>query len=204
MSADPPGEPPCGQPRETARTVLVVADDDELAVALRERVSRTFVVVRHLRPSEVGDGLRQCPPWPWMVIGTGSAVDPAIRGLLSTRPALCFWLGGRPATLPRHARSFARVGTLATAVARALANDVAGLRLAPGVGVELGDGRLLRSLTLQALVSAHPHPFDLPPRTFNSAARLLAREALSLRIQATPGVGTTLMVRARSSGTDAS
>jgi hypothetical protein len=49
------------------------------------------------------------------------------------------------------------------------------MRLAPGSGVELDDGTLLRGATLDALVGAYPRGFALPARTFRSVTSALAR-----------------------------
>jgi hypothetical protein len=49
------------------------------------------------------------------------------------------------------------------------------MRLAPGSGVEMGDGTLLRGATLESLVAAYPDGFALPARNFRSVSEALAR-----------------------------
>jgi hypothetical protein len=49
------------------------------------------------------------------------------------------------------------------------------MRLAPGSGVELGDGTLLRGATLESLVAAYPGGFALPSRQFRAVSNALAR-----------------------------
>jgi len=66
------------------------------------------------------------------------------------------------------------------------------LRLAPGVGVELPDGRLSRSPELQALVSAYPRPFHLPRRVFSRCTRVLVRTGLCLQTLPVGGTGLVL------------
>ena len=52
------------------------------------------------------------------------------------------------------------------------------MRLAPGSGVELGDGTLLRGATLESLVAAYPGGFALPDAHFPwRSADALARHA---------------------------
>jgi hypothetical protein len=60
-------------------------------------------------------------------------------------------------------------------VRRACVADVGGMRLAPGSGVELEDGTLLRGATLESLVAAYPDGFALPARNFRAVAQALAR-----------------------------
>src|SRR5947209_10312787 len=52
--------------QDRARSILVVSDDGEAAVALRDHVARHEAIVRDVRPSEFGDAVAACLPWPWM------------------------------------------------------------------------------------------------------------------------------------------
>ena len=49
------------------------------------------------------------------------------------------------------------------------------MRLAPGSGVELEDGTLLRGATLESLIAAYPRGFALPARNFRAVSDALAR-----------------------------
>ncbi|GAC1337025.1 MAG: hypothetical protein NVSMB29_00740 [Candidatus Dormibacteria bacterium] len=178
---------------DRARAVLVISDGAEVAVALRERVSRGLAVVRDVRPQEMSDGVRACRPWPWMVVGEVERVSGPVRAILCAEPVLIFWRGAVPEGFPPHVRRFASFAALAEAVTQALCSDAAGLRLAPGMGVELPDGRLSRSVELQALVSAHPRSFSLAHRRFHSSARLLARSGSRLRVGNVEGGGVGLL-----------
>jgi hypothetical protein len=160
---------------DRSRAILVVTEDGELAVAVRDAVPRGMAVVRDARAEDAGDIAAACLPWPWMVIGNAVSVAPALATILRERPVLTFWLGAAPAGLPEHARRFDRPAALLGAVRLAFAANVGGMRLAPGSGVELGDGTLLRGATLESLIAAHPGGFALPARNFRAVAAALAR-----------------------------
>lgn len=49
------------------------------------------------------------------------------------------------------------------------------MRLAPGSGVELEDGTLLRGAMLESLIAAYPSGFALPARNFRAVSDALAR-----------------------------
>ena len=53
------------------------------------------------------------------------------------------------------------------------------MKLAIGLGVDLPDGSYARSAELQALVSSHPHPLDVPLDAFRSAARVLSTHGVA-------------------------
>lgn len=159
----------------------MIAANGDLAVALRERVPRGLAVVRDVRPEEMSEGLSACRPWPWMVVGAVDQVSGPVRTTLHSRPVLAFWQGAVPEGLPAHLRGFASFRALADAVTSALHAGIGGLRLAPGCGVELPDGRMSQSLELQALVSAHPHHFQLPRSLFGSCQAPLRRSGAPVR-----------------------
>ena len=117
-----------------------------------------------------------CLPWPWMVVGSAVDADPCARvACCANRPVLTYWLGAPPAGLPSHARCFDRPAALLDAIRRACTANVGGMRLAPGSGVELEDGTLLRGATLESLVAAYPSGFALPARNFRAVSDALAR-----------------------------
>jgi hypothetical protein len=160
---------------DRSRAILVVTADGELAVAIRDSVPLGMAVVRDARSEDAAEIAAACLPWPWMVVGSAVTVTPALAGLLRRRPVLTYWLGAAPDGLPDHARRFDRPSLLLAAVQRACAAKVGGMRLAPGSGVELSDGTLLRGAALESLVAAYPGGFALPTRTFRAASDVLAR-----------------------------
>ena len=181
---------------DNARTILVVAGDGDLSVALRDKVDRAYALIKDVRPEEFIDGFATCLPWPWMVVGSATQLTGEALELLRNRPILVYWRGRAPEGLPQHSRSFERFGELAEAVNTALTQRVAGMRLAIGLGVDLPDGDYARSAELQALVSAHPHPFDVPLDAFRSAARVLSTHRIALKPVRDADAGTVSLVDA--------
>lgn len=160
---------------DRGRAILVITVDGELAVAMRDAVPGGMAVVRDGR-SDDGDAIAAaCLPWPWMVVGSAVTLTPALASVLRNRPVLTYWLGTPPAGLPSHARCFDRPAALLDAVRRACTASVGGMRLAPGSGVELEDGTLLRGATLESLIAAYPSGFALPARNFRAVSDSLAR-----------------------------
>ncbi len=160
---------------DRVRSIVVVTDDGELAVAVRDAVPRGIAVVRDARPDDVSEVAAACLPWPWMVVGATRSMTPGLAHVLRTRPVLTLWLGAAPAGLPEHASAFDRPAALLDAIGAACSARVGGMRLAPGSGVELRDGTLMRGATLDALLGAYPGGFALPARTFRTVASALAR-----------------------------
>jgi hypothetical protein len=160
---------------DRSRAILVVTVDGELAVAVRDAVSRGMAVVRDARSDDAGAIAASCLPWPWMIVGGSVSLPPALAPVLRNRPVLTYWLGSPPLGLPGHARVFDRPAALLDAVRRACDATVGGMRLAPGNGVELENGTLLRGAALESLVSAYPAGFALPARTFRSATDALTQ-----------------------------
>jgi hypothetical protein len=174
---------------EGDRALVVISSDGEPAVGLRESVDRARVVVKDARPGEALHVLRSCRPWPWLVVGSVAEPPSEMATLLAAHPVVVLWLGPAPGWLPAHRRAFSRFSALAAAVVQALHNEVEGMRLATGAGVEFSDGRISRSAELQALVSAHPDGFDLSLNAFRSAARILAGHCVALRPRRDPATG---------------
>jgi hypothetical protein len=160
---------------DRGRAILVVTVDGELAVAVRDAAPGGMAVVRDARPDDADAIAAACLPWPWMVVGSAVALTPALASVLRDRPVLTYWLGDPPVGLPSHARYFDRPAALLDAVRSACAGSVGGMRLAPGSGVELEDGTLLRGATLESLVAAYPRGFALPARNFRAVSDALAR-----------------------------
>jgi hypothetical protein len=160
---------------DRCRSIVVITADGELAVAIRDTVPPRVAVIRDARPNDAAEAAAACLPWPWMVVGASTSLTPSLGLLLRTRPVLTLWLGSPPAGLPAHTLSFDRPAALLAAVDSACRANVGGMRLAPGSGVELLNGTLVRGATLDALIGAHPGGFALPSRTFRTVAIALAR-----------------------------
>jgi hypothetical protein len=160
---------------DRCRSIVVITADGDLAVAVRDTVPSGVAVIRDARPDDAAEVAAACLPWPWMVVSATASLTPALGMMLRTRPVLTLWLGPPPAGLPSHSLGFDRPGALLTAVDNACRANVGGMRLAPGSGVELDDGTLVRGATLDALLGAHPGGFALPSRTFRTVAIALAR-----------------------------
>lgn len=177
---------------ERSRSVVVIADDGELAVALRGCVAREYALVRDVRPDEALAAMSACTPWPWMVAGAVDRLDAGAAAMLRRSPILTMWLGTPPDGLPAHARAFSRFRDLAAAVREALAARVAGMGLAVGHGVALPDGSVADAAALEALIAAYPAPLDLPLEAFRGAARLVRRRGVGWRPARGPGGGVAL------------
>ncbi len=162
---------------DSSRSVVVVTDDGELAVAVRDAVPPAIALVRDARPDDAADIAAACLPWPWMVVGGTSTLTGDLAAVLRNKPVLGLWLGPSPAGLPADVRRFERPAALLEAVTAACRADVGGMRLAPGSGVELRDGTLLRGATLEALIAAHPRAMALSSRSFRTVSDTLARHA---------------------------
>ncbi len=178
---------------DRSRAILVVTDDGELAVAVRDEVPPGMAVVRDARADDGADIAAACLPWPWMVIGSAVSLSHDLAAILRDRPVLTLWLGPRPAGLPSTARVFDRPAALLDTVRRACSAHVGGMRLAPGSGVELSDGTLVRGATLEALVAAYPSGFPLPARTFRTVTAALARHRTGWTTQRDAGASTKLV-----------
>ena len=167
--------------RDWTRSVVVLSEDGELAVALRDCVDPARALIRDARPAECGRVLAACPPWPWMVVGAGDSAPRELLVAAAQRPMVTLWYGRVPRGLPAHARAAERFGELARMVNAALQQTVGGMRLGPGLGVEMPGGRRVRSAALEALIALHPQGFDLPLRAFRSATRALQAAGVQLR-----------------------
>ena len=155
---------------DTLRTLIVVGDEGETAVRLREALPREMVVVLDVRPDEISAAARCCRPYPWAVVwACAAAMPPSVAA--TRRPVIL--LVRTDDDLPRGALAWARVSELVSALQRMLGTSVGGMRLAPGMGVELPGGHVVRTASLQALVSMHPAGVTAPPAQFRAAASLL-------------------------------
>jgi hypothetical protein len=178
---------------DRSRAILVVTVDGELAVAVRDAVPGGMAVVRDARPDDAGEIAAACLPWPWMVVGSAVSLTPALVGILRHRPVLVSWLGAAPQGLPAHARCFDRPAALLASIVTACAANVGGMHLAPGSGVELDDGTLVRGAALESLVAAYPRGFALPTRAFRGATNALTRHAIGWVAQRDGDTGMTLV-----------
>jgi hypothetical protein len=182
---------------DRSRAILVVTVDGELAVAVRDAVPPSMAVIRDARSDDAGEIAGACLPWPWMVVGCDVSLTPALARILRERPVLTFWLGAAPDGLPGHARLFDRPVALLDAIRDACEATVGGMRLAPGSGVELGDGTLITGATLESLVAAYPGGFALPARKFRAVSEALARHNAGWKAQRDGSTRITLVPSAR-------
>ena len=176
--------------------MLVIGEDVELAVALRDRLDRAYVTVCEVRSPEAAGAVRGCQPWPWMVVGSSSALADALGTLLAGEPTLVLWHGEPPAGLPAHTRRMALFSELATAAQAAIDAEVGGVRLAPGTGLTMPDGGHASSPALEALVASHPRPLFAAGRWFRGAAATLDSHGVPLRVTRVGSGGRTLAPRA--------
>lgn len=174
------------------RTLLVVADDAELAVALRDRLDRAFLTVYEARPEEAAAALRACRPWPWMVVGQTARIAEPARAALAAHPILALWRGPPPPGLPPHAAVVRSFSELVAAIQGALRSRVEGIQLAVGSGLTMPDGAHEASPALEALVASHPRPMCLTPRQLRAATAALVAHHVAL--QPTRGLGGVVLV----------
>jgi hypothetical protein len=174
------------------RTMLVIGEDLELAVALRDRLDRAYVTVCEVRAGEAADALRGCHAWAWMVVGEGAGHAKTLVSLLARGPTLLLWRGEQPPGLPAHARGLALFSELAAAAEAATRAEVGGVRLAPGAGLTMPDGEHTASAGLEALVASHPRPLFSPPRHFHGVDGTLDSHGARLRVACTAQGGIVL------------
>lgn len=170
--------PPAVLLPDTLRSLVAVGADGEVAVALRDLLPREMVVVLDVRAGEADAAVAACRPYPWMVVDATPEGWPRSARVVEQPTIL---LARKAAAAAPHALTWSRFGDLAATVGRMLTASLGGMRLAPGVGVELEDGDLVRSAALQALISLHPRGFALPAAQFRSAARILAAHGSAWR-----------------------
>jgi len=176
--------------------VLVISEDIELAVALRDRLDRGYVTVCDARTAEADAAVRGCHPWPWMVVGDGAGLARAAVELLGRHPTLLLWRGAPPPGLPAHTRQLQRFSELAAAAESALGAEVGGIRLAPGAGVTMPDGRHHAGAALEALVASHPRPLFAAAHHFRTVDATLDAHAVALHVTRTAAGGARLDTRA--------
>ncbi len=164
------------------RTVLVIGEDAELAVALRDQLDRAYVTVCEVRPPEAEAAIRGCRPWPWMVVGTEAAVPAAALKLLAGRPTLVVWRGSPPPGLSTNARVVELFSELVETAQAAVGGTAGGMRLAPGGGVTMPDGRHVISPALEALVAIHPRGLFAAARHFRGVSDALESRGVPLRL----------------------
>ncbi|MFN2581596.1 MAG: hypothetical protein ABR498_02505 [Candidatus Dormibacteria bacterium] len=157
---------------DTLRTLVSVDSDGEVAVALHERLPREMVRILDARPDEVAEAVAACNPYPWVLVSRDD-------------------VGGvPPATILLNGMRF---GDLVSRLRGMLTMSVGGMRLAPGMGVELPDGTLLRSAGLQALLSAHPDGVPASMYHFRAATQALAMHAVGWRPGRDPALKTVVL-----------
>ena len=180
--------PPGALQRDSARCIVVITADGELAVAIRERIEPAGALIRDVRPAEAGEAVDACRPYPWMVVGEGH-MPHGIAALLRSRPVIGIWREPLPPGAPERTMTFSSFAELWRLTSRALRNVVADMRLAPACGVELPDGARVASAPLQALIGAHPRGCVLGTAAARSVSSLLARHGVTA-VLSPAGAGT--------------
>lgn len=156
---------------DTLRTLVVVGDDGEIAVAVREALPRAMVMVLDARPVEAQSAIGVCRPYPWAVVWAAAAAFP--DALVRARTLSVLLVRG-PAAEPRcRWRSWSAFGELVAQLRQMLGASAGGMRLAPGMGVQMPDGRVVRCTPLQALLSVHPSGLSAPPSRFRDVHDVL-------------------------------
>jgi hypothetical protein len=158
---------------DRVRSIVAVSEDGELGVALRDCVEPWRALIRDVRSDEFDTAVAACEPWPWMVVGSGTAAPNSLLTMLMARPSIVAWYGAAPLGVGDRIHTSARFADIAAFVHDCLHREVGGMRLAAGTGIELPLGRCVRSASLEALIGAHPAGFQLPLRLFQSSARVL-------------------------------
>ena len=179
--------PPLRQ--ETSRAIVVVGDDGEIAVALRDALPRSMGVVLDARPAEAAAAIAICRPCPWALVWTSRAETPQA---LTAAPTIA--LLRAPTSVARASDRWASYGELLSRLRAMLAAEVGGMRLAPGAGVELADGSISQSAWLQALVSMHPRGMAASAAQLRAARSLLRGRGAGWTVSRGAG-GTAALVR---------
>ena len=179
--------PPLRQ--ETLRAIVVVGDDGETAVALRDALPRAMAVVLDARPAEAAAAVAVCRPCPWALVWSAGGEMP---GGLAGSPTIALVRDERrAASAPDRWASY---GVLLPRLRAMLTAEVGGMRLAPGAGVELPDGSVSRSPWLQALVSTHPGGLPASATELRATRSLLRARRPGWTVSRTTG-GTVALVR---------
>lgn len=168
------------------RTIVVLASDGQLAVALRERVDRAYATVIDAMTSDAGD-VEALRPAPWMVVGQGVAIGARDDGGRRATSTLVAWLGPPPPGLPAHAVVLTRFAEVVAEVKGRISRAVAGMRLSPGDGVTMPDGAHQGNRLLEALVSAHPDPVPGVAAGRDVVDVVLAEHNVAMRTAAVAG-----------------
>jgi len=157
--------------RETLRAIVVVGDDGETAVALRDALPRQMAVVLDARPDEAAAAIGVCRPCPCAIVWSAAGEVPAALDVHSPTVILV----AAACAAPVGTELFTGFSGLLARLREMLAAEVGGMRLAPGVGVAMPGGSVSRSPWLQALVSTHPAGVPAQPAQVRAARRSLLR-----------------------------
>ena len=140
-------------PRTGCRSVVVVTDDGELAVAVRDTVPPGIALVRDARPDDAAEIAAACLPWPWMVVGSTDSLTSRLAMLLRDASGAELWLGSTAGGSARRTCvvSTARRRCSRPSAARALRTSAACASLREAAW-SCTMAALLRGATLEALV----------------------------------------------------
>jgi hypothetical protein len=156
---------------ETLRAIVVVGDHGETAVALRDQLPRAMAVVLDARPAEAAAAVAICRPHPWAVVWASAGEMPVALAAVRI-PTIA--LARASCSAPLSVERWSTFTALLARLRQLLAAEVGGMRLAPGMGVEMPDGSITRSALLQALVSMHPAGVAAPAAQLRAAQALLS------------------------------
>jgi hypothetical protein len=174
--------------QDALRTLLVVADRPHPWAFLRDRLDSERVAVAWAAPPALDGALTALAPALWMVAGTGAGPLPAAARLRGRLLAWA-WVGPPPADLPVRPAVHDDWRALAADAARGLSTRLAGVGLAPGLGLVLPDGTFrARTQELEALLGTHPAGIELAgpgagaQRAARRAAAAIERLGLALNV----------------------
>lgn len=180
--------PPLQQ--ETLRAIVVVGDHGETAVALRDALPRSMVLVLDARPDEAATTIAVCRPCPWALVWASESDMPTAIAVRPPTLSLASAAGAAPPGVER----WTGFAMLLSRLRAMLAADVGGMRLVPGVGVEMPGGSVSRSPWLQALVSVHPRGVPAHPGQVRAVRSLLRAEGSGWTVERGAD-GTMALVR---------
>jgi hypothetical protein len=174
--------------QDALRTLLVVSDRPHPWAFLRDRLDPERVAVAWAAPPALDAALTALAPALWMVAGTGVGALPAAARLRG-RLLGWAWVGPAPEDLPVQPAICDDWRALAANAERGLSTQLAGVGLAPGLGLVLPDGTFrARTQELEALLGAHPAGIDLAgagaiaQRAARRAAAAIERLGLPLNV----------------------
>jgi len=180
--------------KDSPRTLFAISETAALAELMRDALDEAYVQVRWVRPADATEALAAASPW--AIAADGELAAGQIVSHADRTPALVFWLGDPPRSLPSHAFIAPKWRDLVGAARDALVNDVGGMRLAAYSGVDLPGGGFTSSVPLEVLISLHPRQLSGPFRTHAHLNRLLERHGVPWHVSRHEGTSSLERVAA--------